>query len=139
MSGLDFWLGEWDAVWDGGLGRNSVTLELHGRAVVERFRTVEADPFLGMSVSVPGNHADEWLQTWADSQGSYWNFRGGPSDDGTFVFGTDQPVDAEAVFKRMVFFDISPDSFRWRWEFSRDATNWEPKWLITYTRRANSA
>jgi len=135
---LDFWIGDWDAVWDGGRGRNSVSLDLHGRAVIERFRTLEADPFVGLSVSVHNSRADKWFQTWADSSGSYWTFSGGSQDDGTFIFGTETPVDAEAVYKRMVFFDIAHDSFRWRWEFSPDGNSWEQRWLINYTRRGTA-
>lgn len=134
MPGLDFWIGDWAAVWDGGTGRNVVSRELGGRVFVERFEAFGDEAFAGMSISVQ-DAAGIWRQTWADSLGSYWTFQGGPEDDGSFVLATATPVDADQVFKRMVFFDIEPDAFRWRWEFSPDAASWQERWSIRYTRR----
>jgi hypothetical protein len=137
MAGLDFWIGDWDARWTGGRGRNVVSRDLNGRAVIEQFSSIEDSPFLGMSISVEDEQSGAWFQTWADSAGSYWTFTGGPQGD-TFVFATETRVDAEQVYKRMVFFDISQDSFAWRWEFSADRTVWEPKWHIDYRRMART-
>ena len=136
MTALDFWLGDWDAVWDGGAGRNSVRRELDGQVVVERFTTLGDEPFTGLSVSVEDPVSGGWRQTWVDSSGSYWAFVGGPEADGTFVFGTPEPVDADQVFKRMVFSAIGPDAFDWRWEFSPDGSVWTERWAIHYTRRS---
>jgi hypothetical protein len=135
MDGLDFWVGEWDAEWDGGRGRNTVTRELGGRVYVERFEADGDEPFSGMSLSVRQAGTDEWRQTWADSQGRYWTFVGGPRDDGSFVFATPDRVDAEQVYKRMVFSDVAAETFSWRWEFSPDGTSWEQRWAIRYRRR----
>lgn len=135
MDGLDFWVGEWDAEWDGGRGRNTVTREAGDRVYVERFRAAGDEPFEGMSLSVRDG-AGEWRQSWADSDGNYWAFVGGPQPDGTFVFRTPGPVDADHVYKRMVFSDVAPDSFAWRWEFSADGETWEQRWSIRYRRRS---
>ena len=135
MSGLDFWIGDWDATWDGGSGRNVVSRELAGRVVVECFEAAGDEPFSGMSLSVEDTVSGRWRQTWADSGGSYWTFVGGPQVDGTFVFATPGPVDADQVFKRMVFSDIAADSFDWRWEFSPDGQSWVQRWGIRYARR----
>jgi hypothetical protein len=134
MSGLDFWIGDWDAAWDGGTGRNTVNRELDDRVVVERFEAAGEERFSGLSLSVP-DPAGRWRQTWADSAGNYWAFVGGPQDDGSFVFATPEPLDAELLFKRMVFFNIADDSFDWRWEVSRDAEDWTQRWVIEYRRR----
>ena len=64
------------------------------------------DPFTGLSVSVPDPEGDGWRQTWVDSNGSYWHFVGGPQPDGTFMFATPEPVDADRLYKRMVFSEI---------------------------------
>src|SRR5262249_28860303 len=93
------------------------------------------EAFVGMSISVEDPASGTWRQTWADSAGSYWAFVGGPQPDGSFVFGTPTPVDADQVFKRMVFSDIGQDSFDWRWEFSPDGRTWDQKWTIRYRRR----
>jgi hypothetical protein len=89
-----------------------------------------------MSVSVPDPDGVGWRQTWVDSSGSYWAFVGGRQPDGTFVFATPEPVDAERLYKRMVFSDITADGFAWRWEASPDGTVWQQRWAITYRRRA---
>jgi hypothetical protein len=136
MSELDFWVGDWDAVWDGGRGRNTVTRELGDRVYVERFQALGSEPFSGMSLSVQHAGTGEWRQTWADSEGSYWSFVGSVLADGSFVFATTGRVDEEQAFKRMVFSDITDEAFHWRWERSLDGDAWEQRWAIDYTRRA---
>jgi hypothetical protein len=136
MDDLSFWLGLWECTWDGGHGTNDVTFELDGHVIVERFAAVAPEPFDGMSVSVPDPGGTGWRQTWVDSSGSYWHFLGGRQPDGTFVFATPEPVDAERLYKRMVFSDITTDGFAWRWEASPDGAAWQQRWAITYRRRA---
>jgi len=131
---LDFWIGGWDCTWAGGGGTNSITRELDGAVVVERFEAGAPQPFTGMSVSVHDADAG-WRQTWVDSNGSYWHFVG-TQHDGTITFATPGPVDADKAFKRMVFSDISADAFHWRWESSPDAVAWTERWAIDYRRRA---
>jgi hypothetical protein len=134
MTGLDFWLGEWEGTWDGGSAINVVTRDLDDQVVVERFEARPPERFAGTSVSVQDRRTGEWRQTWVDSTGSYWAFVGGPRDDGTFVLATPERVDEEQVYKRMVFSDIAADSFSWRWESSADGTAWDLRWAISYQR-----
>jgi len=49
-------------------------------------------------------------------------------------FTTPGPVDADRLVKRMVFGDITPDAFAWRWESSPDAVTWTQRWAIDYRR-----
>ena len=53
--------------------------------------------------------------------------------------GSGLPVDADQVYKRMVFTDITDDSLHWRWESSPDGpvdgAVWTVNWEIEYTRR----
>jgi hypothetical protein len=135
MHELDFWLGSWVCTWEGGAGSNTVSRELGGPVIVERFEIADPTPFSGMSVSVYDARTGGWRQTWVDSTGSYWHFAGGRQPDGSFVFATPAPVDAEHVFKRMTFFDLAPDAFRWRWESSPDRVEWKELWAIAYQRR----
>ena len=128
---LDFWLGTWACTWEGGHGTNTVTREFDGRVVQERFEAIEPEPFSGLSVSV--HDGDTWRQTWVDSSGSYWAFVGEQEGD-TVIFETPVQVDADQVFKRMVFSNITADGFDWRWEFSPDRTSWEPRWELRYRR-----
>jgi hypothetical protein len=131
---LDFWLGEWDCRWHDGLGVNSVTRELDDAVVMERFEALGDEPFRGMSLSVYDQSAG-WRQTWVDANGSYWHLEGSSLDDGSVVFATPGPVDADRAFKRMVFSGIDHDAFDWRWESSPDAERWHERWAIRYTRR----
>lgn len=121
---LDFWVGEWDGRWEGGGGTNSVTSELGGTVILERFQSPELQ---GLSVSV--NDGSQWRQTWVDSNNTYLDFQGGATgDDFELVH-----VREDAVF-RMRFTEIAHDSFVWLWEQRLDGS-WELKWRIDYTRR----
>lgn len=137
---FDFWLGEWDCVFDGGHAVNTVTREYGGKVIRENFVVDEPRSWTGMSVSVFDEHVG-WRQTWVDESGSYWAFEGALVD-GNPSFGTPVPVDPEnaagdgALYKRMVFTDIDPDGFGWRWESSPDGETWTVNWELDYTRRA---
>ncbi|MDQ1540235.1 MAG: hypothetical protein QOH29_961, partial [Actinomycetota bacterium] len=56
MHELDFWLGSWVCTWEGGEGSNTVSRELGGPVIVERFEIADPTPFSGMSVSVYDAH-----------------------------------------------------------------------------------
>ena len=79
-----------------------------------------------------------WRQTWVDDGGNYWHFVGGHVD-GHPAFATPEPVDADQRYKRMVFSDITPDAFHWRWESSPDNAAWTVNWEIDYSRRSEAA
>ena len=130
---LDFWLGDWSCTWEGGRGRNRVTKEMDGRVVVERFESLVPERWSGMSLSV-FDEVHGWRQTWVDSTGNYWAFEGSAHPDG-LIFAVDEVGDGREVRKRMVFSEIEPDAFRWRWERSADAgATWELLWVINYHR-----
>jgi hypothetical protein len=134
---FDFWLGEWDCVFDGGHAVNSVTRSFGGKVIRENFVVAQPRPWTGTSVSVHNSH-DGWRQTWVDESGSYWAFVG-EVVDGNPSFATPVPVDGTlenpALYKRMVFTDITADGFHWRWESSPDRAEWTVNWEIDYSRR----
>lgn len=132
---FDFWIGEWDCAFEGGHAINTVTRELGGHVLVERFEADAPRRWSGTSMSVFSAHDGRWRQTWVDEGGSYWAFVGGLVD-GDPSFATPDRVDADQVFKRMVFSDIADDSFHWRWESSPDGDDWTVNWKIQYSRRA---
>ncbi len=135
-SELDFWLGSWHARWEGGEGTNTITRELDGKVVVERFEGRPAMELTGLSVSVFDAAADLWRQTWVDDQGSYFALTGGAEGD-TFVLHMATVRGGVPVELRMVFSEIETDSFRWVWERSTDGgATWDPAWEIAYTRTA---
>jgi hypothetical protein len=86
-----------------------------------------------MSLSVHDAATDGWRQTWADSTGNYWHFVGSTMGDAV-VFATPDVVDADRVYKRMVFDRIAGGGFHWRGEFSPDGATWTERWAIDYRR-----
>ena len=135
---FDFWIGEWDCHFDGGHAVNTVTREFDGKVLVERFHADAPRAWAGTSHSVFSEHDATWRQTWVDEGGSYWAFVG-TLVDGDPSFATPGPVDADQVFKRMVFSDITADAFHWRWESSPDGDVWTVNWEIDYRRRPTSS
>jgi len=130
---LDFWVGDWGCTWDGGEGRNRVTKELGGRVVVERFESLAPERWSGMSLSA-FDERHGWRQTWADSTGNYWAFRGSADTEG-LSFSVTEVEDGREVHKRMVFSGIEADTFDWRWERSEDGcATWVTLWTIDYRR-----
>jgi hypothetical protein len=132
---FDFWVGEWDCTFEGGHAVNTVTREFEGIVLAERFAMDAPQVWNGMSMSVFHQKLHIWQQTWVDQGGSYWHFVG-QLVDGDPAFATPTPVDVPSLYKRMVFFDIAPDSFEWRWESSPDQETWTENWAISYTRRS---
>jgi len=138
---LDFWLGEWDCTWEGGSGRNRIAKELDDHVVVERFESFAPERWSGMSLSVFDERDGRWRQTWVDSTGNYWAFHEGRDGDHLTFQTTDVEVDDTGrrleVEKRMVFFDVEADAFRWRWERCSDSGGtWGPLWTIEYRRES---
>ncbi len=111
-----------------------ISREYAGSVLVERFAMGGPEAWNGLSLSVYDARLDLWRQTWVDDSGNYWAFVGSLVD-GDPSFGMPGPVDAEAHWKRMVFTDITADTFHWRWEKSPDGVAWTVTWEIDYTRR----
>lgn len=134
---LDFWLGAWDDRWDAfpgtpaGRGSNHITRTYGGCVTEEHFKGA---PLSGHSVSTYVAGTKNWRQTWVDNQGSYIDLEGGPDGSGNFVLST-LPQSGSAKANRMVFTDIKPDSFTWRWQASQDGRAWTDSWIIRYTRK----
>ena len=118
-SELDFWLGSWDARWEGGDGTNDITRELGGKVVVERFEGRPSLELTGLSVSVFDAEADLWRQTWVDDQGGYFALTGGKRRRRIRA-----PHVCRARRRAGRAADGLPghraDSFRWLWERSLD-------------------
>ena len=133
--GFDFWVGEWDCEFEGGHAVNTVSREFDAKVLREDFVMDSPQDWHGMSVSVFHPKLHVWQQTWVDQSGAYWHFVG-RLVDGDPAFATPSPVDEPSLYKRMVFSDISTDSFQWRWESSADEQTWTENWAISYSRRA---
>lgn len=135
---LDFWVGVWDAYYAPDAetpgGRNVIT-RAYGDCVIQE--DFDGGPstrgLIGHSVSTYHVPSRRWRQTWVDNQGGYFALVGGP-EGADFVLvnrrlGDDVPI------QRMVFTDIAPESFTWRWQTSADSgATWTDAWVIWYRR-----
>lgn len=131
---FDFWLGEWACVWEGGTGSNRVTKILDGRVIQEEFDGRPGLTLQGRSLSVYDEGIGKWRQTWVDNEGGYLDLTG-EFVDGEMRLFTQRDVQGQTVHLRMIFADIRPAGFNWRWESSPDGLAWQTRWAIRYTRK----
>jgi hypothetical protein len=133
---FDFWLGEWGCSWEGGYGTNTVTSELDGAVILERFDGRPGSELRGISVSVYDDELKSWRQTWVDSTQAYLEFSGAESD-GEMVLRRTAKENGAIVRYRMRFTEIAETSLVWLWERRHDGSGgWDVLWRIDYTRRA---
>lgn len=137
---LDFWVGDWIAEWERagvkGTGRNRITKDEYGQCVItERFSN-EDGSFRGFSISTYFAPARQWRQTWMDNQAGYFDLFGGPKQDPDSHFALEQYRRGEASpWLRMIWQDVKPDSFTWRWQSKPSAdAPWTDQWVIKYRR-----
>jgi hypothetical protein len=130
---FDFWLGDWDCVTEMGKARNQITREYNDAVILERFTILPPIDWSGMSVTTYDDQAG-WRQSWVDQDGNHWAFVG-QKVNGDPSFATVGPVDADQLFKRMVFSEIEEDRLHWRWEVSPDEVEWSVRMTVAYTRR----
>lgn len=137
---LDFWIGTWEVSWpegDGqGSGINKVEKILDNTTVLESFEvlTGQSKGLKGKSLSAYSAVDNCWKQTWVDNQNTYINFTA-EIVDGNPSFGTILSQHGVLVSQRMVFKDITDNSFIWDWESSSDeGMTWTSFWTIDYKR-----
>jgi len=132
---FDFWVGEWEATWEGGKGTNTITKILGGCVIHEEFKAEGESPLLGISNSLYVNRVKKWKQTWVDNQGSYLDFIGKWEGD-KMILSRSVKNDGVSISQRMVWFNISETEFDWNWESSNDNGNtWKVNWKIKYKRK----
>ena len=139
---LDFWVGEWDLTWPAhggnpaGTATNRVEKTLGGCVIEEHFTADGPNALIGHSVSVYNARDKAWKQTWVDNQGSYLDFTGGFKDGEMILSRHGTSPDGKPRIGRMVYFNIKPDSFDWRFETSFDGgKTWGFAWPIHYQRK----
>jgi hypothetical protein len=134
---LDFWLGTWACTWPTGTGTNTIRKILDDAVVeevFESFDTSDNSRLLGRSLSVRDAADGVWRQTWVDSSGGYLALDGVPVD-GRISFQRDAVVRGVSVRQRMVWLDVTDDSFRWEWQRSTDGGDtWQVVWPLDYRR-----
>lgn len=136
-SQFDFWTGTWDLTWnDTSRGTNTITRIMDGCALHESFFDPSA-AYKGESWTVYNPALKLWQQTWIDNQGGYIVLTGG-FEKGQMILSTrPKPLpDGKETVSRMVFYDITAQSFNWKWESTRDnGHTWKTNWLIHYKRK----
>ena len=142
---LDFFLGEWDVEWtlvDGRSGKavNGVVLENGGCVLREHFRdlngVIEGTGLY--SYFAPGQF---WAWSWMDSNGAAIMARGGPPADGSAAFALTPQRGADPNKQyRMVFEDVTPDAFTWRYQSrASESDAWTDESVSHYTRSSRRA
>jgi hypothetical protein len=145
---LDFWVGDWDVVvkarpkpdapWVEQRGRNRVTRVLDGCGIEESFSATggASGDWAGKSLSRFVDAEGKWRQTWIDDGGGYMPFVGEKRGGDVVLVGEPKTALGVTTVMRMVFTNITEDSFLWRWEASKDGGSaWETKMTIEYRRR----
>jgi Protein of unknown function (DUF1579) len=139
---FDFWTGEWDATWPGAKagevqhGKNTIQKILDGCVIREQFDGGDASPLRGLSVSAYSPRLQKWQQTWVDNQGAYLDFVGEFKEGQMVLSRHARNPKGDEIVQRMVYKNITPDSFDWSWEQSSDGGGaWSVIWPIHYVRR----
>ncbi|MBS1732977.1 MAG: DUF1579 family protein [Bacteroidetes bacterium] len=136
-SQFDFWVGSWNLYTADTLtGTNTIYKIMDGCTVQENFENSKAG-YSGKSWSMYDPKARLWQQTWVDNQGSFI-YLTGKFEEGKMTLFTQPkkiPSGKELIY-RMLFSNISKDSFDWDWDSSTDnGATWKSGWHIHYTRR----
>lgn len=138
---FDFWIGDWNLTWtnqDGTIGKatNSISKILDEQVLWENFEAEGQNALKGMSHSVYNAKQKTWKQTWVDNQGSHIVLNGALMQ-GNPVFITEPAETNHGTIQfRMVFSEISPNSFIWDWQRKTDDA-WESSWKIQYARKSS--
>lgn len=146
---LDFWAGDWDAEFDGGNGQighasNRITKDEYGAcAISEHFvqpgGAAGGGDYIGGSYSMYDPVTKQWRQMWVDNGGAPFVLVGGPVSDQPHVFElrTTEPR-GKGKIMRMIWQDVTPATFTWRWQSQEADGAWKDAWMIRYRRKGAS-
>ena len=91
--------------------------------------------FNGISISVFSPADSLWHQAWADNSGGYINLIGKVEGEKRYFETPVEKKGDKTIIRRMVFYNITADSFTWDWELSNDGgKTWALQWQILYER-----
>ena len=139
---LDFWVGEWDAEFDlpggkTGHATNRITRDEYGDCVIAEHFSQPDIGYAGASFSTYDRLKKTWVQTRVDNGGAYILLAGGPVAGHPYSFElvTVEPQGPKQTVSRMIWQDVKPDSFTWRWQARKPDGSWADSWVIRYRRR----
>ncbi|HNO71934.1 MAG TPA: hypothetical protein PKO16_09195 [Bacteroidia bacterium] len=140
---FNFWIGDWSAYWyvkDSvkETAENRIKRILNDKVILEEFKITSGAGigFEGKSWSVYNGNTGQWYQTWVDNSGAYLDFIG-LLDGGKRIFQREfVNKKGDVVKQRMVFKDITANTFTWDWESSLDGgKTWQNNWQLFYNRK----
>jgi hypothetical protein len=119
-----------------------VELMLDGHALLEKFwGHLDGEAINGMSMRVYNPALNRWEQAWLDSTGRRIGVYYGEYKDGQFIGRNQKSLEDPANAKshqRETFFDIQSERFSWKLETSKDLTEWNVVWELSYTRQSQN-
>lgn len=138
---FDFWVGKWEIVgrsrpspdseqWTETKCTNEVRKTHDGRVIEENFKTTG---FTGQSWSVYNAKRKVWQQTWVDNSGAYLLFEGTVANGEMILNPVGVPK--EAPVRRMVFRNITKNSFEWHWQQADGKGGFATIWELNYRRK----
>lgn len=136
---LDFWVGDWVAedAQGNAIGTNRVTRNEYGDCVITEHFKMNDGSLIGHSVSIYRPGLKQWRQVWVDNQNGFFDLVGGPVSGGDHIFHFENKrVTETQPYQRMIWQDVKPDSFIWRWQRRAKAEDaWADSWVIHYKRK----
>jgi hypothetical protein len=152
MQEMDWFIGEWnvesrmlmDAEADEWLEESLTTehtYDLGGHVIIERFYgPLGGEPFEALSIRKYNPATGKWMQRWMDtSTGPILSWEGQMEGDEFIGYSTffldDEGNIAGDNAVREIFYNITEDSFDWRYEQTQDGgETWTVAWELVYTR-----
>ena len=147
---FDFEIGSWEARLsrlDKPLTGSTTWLEYEGTSVVRKVWDGRANlgelavrgtagEIEGLSLRLYNPQTRQWHITWANARdGMAGDAMSGEFRDGRGEFFGEELFNGRVILVRFVFFDMTPDSFRFEQAFSDDwGKTWEANWKATFTR-----
>jgi hypothetical protein len=150
MKEMEWFIGEWDVVSrmlmaDGQWMEENVssinTYVLNGHVILENFvGPLGGEPFEAWSLRKYNPVKGKWEQRWVDTSASgFADWTGSYADD-QFIGHANRTLNEDGTIKasavREVFYNITEDSFSWKFETTEDGgETWTETWTLEYTRK----
>jgi hypothetical protein len=127
---FDFWIGEWDVMANGvRVGTNTITRELEGCALYERWKAHPATGSYGHSVNRFDPAGGKWHQLWIDANGTQTDYEGEVVADGIRFLGVSVAPDGTKQRSEMTFTRNADGTVR---QFIRTAPMDREEWTTAF-------
>lgn len=127
---FDFWIGDWDVMMNGTrVGTNTITRELEGCALYERWKAHPASGSYGHSVNRFDPASGRWRQLWIDANGTQTDYEGAPVADGIRFRGVSVAPGGARTRSEMTFTRLPDGTVR---QFIRTAPMEAGEWTTTF-------